>query len=87
LISASTIGAGVLFIYVTGHIFYEIEVPPACIRVHPSSLHLTRVCFCQNNTFYKGDQGGQEWELFDTFWFLVITTTTVGFGEAHIAFV
>jgi hypothetical protein len=83
LISASTIGAGVLFIYVTGHIFYEIEVPPS--HAYACTLRLTRVCFCQNNTFYKGDQGGQEWELFDTFWFLVITTTTVGFGEAHVA--
>jgi hypothetical protein len=32
----------------------------------------------------EGGEGGQQWSLFDTLWFFIITTTTIGFGDMSL---
>jgi hypothetical protein len=35
----------------------------------------------EGGSFYAGDPGGQTWSYFDSIWFVVVTSTSIGFGD------
>jgi hypothetical protein len=44
----------------------------------------SRIFYAIENDKFGSDLPGQEWELFDAFWFVVITASTIGFGDMSL---